>query len=178
VTTGKKKAVLGRNKDGARYVTFTPDGTLLTCGHGRLWFWDVATGKNVASSKGGWHPWAAAWSRDGKTLATGEENEAGYPLVKLWDVAAAKKKATFGVHEPMEVASLAFSPDGKTLAVGCVPVSLWNVATGEKKVELGWDTGRVARAVAFSPNGKLLATGGEDRVVRLWDYPVVPKPNR
>ena len=68
------------------------------------------------------------------------------------------------------VFSVAFSPDGQTLASGSSDktIRLWDAHTGEPKATLIGHTGPV-RSVAFSPDGSMLASGGYDKTIRLWD---------
>jgi predicted NACHT family NTPase len=67
------------------------------------------------------------------------------------------------------VRSVAFSPDGTTLASGSddKKVRLWDAATG-KEIRTLTHTDSV-RSVVFSPDGTTLASGSEDKKVRLWD---------
>jgi WD40 repeat protein len=66
--------------------------------------------------------------------------------------------------------SLAFAPDGKTLAAGTFDkrVHVWDAATGKDLRQLG-EPRVVIHAVAFSPDGKTLATGTFDDHLTLWD---------
>ncbi|QUX31793.1 WD40 repeat domain-containing protein [Nocardiopsis akebiae] len=70
------------------------------------------------------------------------------------------------------VASVAFSPDGTTLATSTAggisgDVHLWDAATGEMiNTFYGYDT---VIDASFSPDGATLATGDEEGVVHLWD---------
>jgi hypothetical protein len=85
---------------------------------------------------------------------------------KLWSVLTARRLLTlpgFGF------ASLAFSPDGKTLASGHGEgkIILWNVTTGQELLTLQGDPGGPT-CVVFPPGGKTLMTAGLNGTVEFW----------
>ncbi len=68
------------------------------------------------------------------------------------------------------VASVAFSPDGKTALSGSFDhtARLWDLATGREIRKLEGHSKEVT-SVAFSPDGKTALSGSADCTVRLWD---------
>lgn len=85
------------------------------------------------------------------------------------NAAGISKLMTLG-DESVAIESMAFSPDGKFLAVGTVDgrVQFWDMATGESGLSL---SGHIqgATTIAFGAGGYLLAVGTGSGDVRLWD---------
>ena len=68
------------------------------------------------------------------------------------------------------VMTVAFSPDGKTLASAGRDnnIIFWDVATGKQR-RLAEGHRDFVRQVAFSRDGKLLASASADHTIKLWD---------
>jgi eukaryotic-like serine/threonine-protein kinase len=151
------------------------DGQLLAGGGGDgvVYLWDRTSGTLVGKLRASKNIiYCVAFSPDAAMLAA---SSIAPPEVQLWDV---KTQSLIGrLPHSTGVYSLAFSPDGKTLATnGGYPyavttpaeLSLWDVASRSKVAALvghssssGW--------MSFSPDGRLLATPQGNGTVILWD---------
>jgi len=68
------------------------------------------------------------------------------------------------------VQSVAFSPDGQTLASGSsdATIKLWEVRTGKLLTTLEGHSDWVG-SMAFGPDGQTLASGSNDNTIKLWE---------
>ena len=162
VATGNLVATLEGHEDGIASVAFSPDGQRLASGSWdhTVKLWDVAGAATMATMEG---KGPVAFSPDGRILAAAS---AEIMSVKLWDGETGREILDTPQHYP-RVRSLAFSPDGATLAVGTPGggIQLWDVATGERVATLG---NRI-NSLAWSADGRTLVSGSADGAVELWD---------
>ena len=185
-TTGDEARVLVDKNSRSRgtCMAFAPNGRTAavakTVGRdqlGVLEIWDVETGALRHTCRG--HVAAVnclAYSPDSQWLASGSLDK----TVVLWNVATGQEQTRVLVMPPEAVWSVAFAPDGKTLAFATGTadyrirqpgaVKLWDVASETVRTTLrGHD--RSVTSVVFSSDGQTLITGSADTTVRFWDLP-------
>ena len=168
LAAGKERRPLGRLSEAVKNVAFSANGkTLLTVGDAKepLRFWETATGKELRRFKGPDDSDSVAVSPSAHLLATTAKK------LQLWDVAAGKEVALRG-RQPKLVVVMAFSPDGRILAVAADgKIQLWDTAKGEERHSLG-DGDLAFHAIAFSGDGKTLFARLEERDgsnFKAWD---------
>jgi WD40 repeat protein len=163
--TGRLEARFPSDPTGGTYcLVISPDGTEIFTGGstGVVRIWGVNTRRSTGEITTGVAVGAMTLSPNGKLLAVG-----GYDgTVRIYDTASHAQVATLRGDEG-HIWSMAFSPDGSTLAVGSNVLQWWDVATSKLIADENSPGGDVTD-VAFSPDGKAVAAGGNE-MVGLWD---------
>src|SRR5262249_47128712 len=155
-------------------VVFAADGKILTAvGVDRTFVaqqndavrWDVDARKELGPRPEINVPVSCAdVSPDGRTVALGLTEAA----VQIWDFADNRAGLRWQTKSD-SIISIAYSPDGKTLAMGSNgQLLLRDLADGEERVvhkeHRNW-----IHTLAYSPDGRLLASADHDGLVVVWD---------
>jgi len=183
VASGQELKTLKGDSGFPSSVAFSPDGKTLASGSNAriIKLWDVLSGQELKAIRApSTTVFSVAFSPDGRTLASGNGNyvvlsadgktrSSTDQTISLWDVASGKELKTLKGHLG-EVYSVAFSPDGRTLASGGTDksIKLWDVRSGRELKALNGHSSDVS-SVAFTSDGRTLASGSSDQTIKLWD---------
>ena len=173
--TGAVKHRLQRHRTEVHYLAMRPESLILASASAEadLRIWNVATGREVLAVDSDVAFFALAFSpRDG-TLASGGVNR----RLTLHDPETMKPVATVPVQKPRMVATLAWSPSGRAIALGDLDDE--TLSKGGLRV-LDADTrtaiaqldtgGQPTSAVTFATNYLVIAALGRD--LRAWELPL------
>ena len=152
-------------------LTFTPDSNTLIFGgaDGKIRQWRFRSAANPVVLRG--HrpneSWSLAFSPIGNTLASAGDDH----CIRIWNIETGKEIAVLRGPTAL-VTSIAFAPDGRTLASASLdierPVALWDASTWTLRSVLRGHT-FYARSVSFSSDSRTLVSSGNDNSVILYD---------
>jgi WD40 repeat protein len=164
VQTGRRLPSQTRHQERIACVVFSPDGKQMATGGAAIQLWDTATGKALrqlnASAK------QLAFTSDSRILIS----VASYGVIRVWDTATGKELHALDAHLS-SVMSVAFSPDGQTLATAAPDegtIRVWKAATGEVLRRIDnreW----IEDEVRFSQDGRTLMTADRHNTFHSWD---------
>lgn len=151
-------------------LAFPTDDRIVAVGlGGQVRLWDVERREAVGSPPTlAQYVVGTAVSPDGSTVAVTFGLFNAEQGVEIIDAATGEHVATLTTTAQPRAA--AFSPDGRTLAVGLTTGSVVFWQTGNwQPTELSLTHGGELLSVRYSPDGRLLATSSNDGTVALWD---------
>ncbi|KYC41198.1 hypothetical protein WA1_03685 [Scytonema hofmannii PCC 7110] len=169
-------------------VSFSHNGDLLASASydGTVILWDLVDGRAVQQMKA--HKGkvlGVAFNQTSRNLEHILVSASDDKTVKSWKIESSPNGEKRWRVQPTHVFegltswvwNLAFSPDGKTLALACDDGQIPLLQIQQKSAnQYCLERIKVLRGdftrtwtVAFSPNGQVLASGGSDNQVKLWD---------
>ena len=159
------KLTVDRGEISGLNLAFSPDGKTLASGtDDTIQFWDTITGEQKSALTS--FNTFLSFSPDGTTIIVCVDRNG---TISLWNPITGKHKKTVPGHID-RVASVALSPNGKTIAMGSDdgPIHLYDLDTSKNKITL-FGHKEYVQCLAFSSDGKMLVSGSRDQTVRLWD---------
>lgn len=163
--TGNLEARFPSDPSGGTYcLVVSPDSSEIFTGGstGNVGIWSVTTHQSLGTITTDNAVGAMALSPNGQLLAV-----AGYDeTIRIYNTTSRALAASLPSDDG-HIWSMAFSPDGSTLAVGSNVIQWWSVASHEL-ITRAISPGGSVTDVAFNPDGTILAAGGY-KMVGLWN---------
>jgi WD40 repeat protein len=170
----KLKATLKQSGGLVSQITVSLDGKFLASGRGEVIVWDLRTDKRLRTWTGPGGLSSVAFSPDGKSLGCGHSERVLKPDGRAWTVEvrefrSGKRLKSFTGWSRDSLPDLAFSPDGRVLAIAVGDsIHLREVATWKARDVIPARGAEVGR-IGFSPDGRTLFVGSVDKAACLWE---------
>jgi WD40 repeat protein len=180
VATGERQAELRGHETDVGALEFSRDGKVLVSGggEGSIRVWDLAAQREIVEPMGaGGSVARVALSPDGQSM-TSSAHFTGTLL--LWDLWGHSDPVELDARGSSGAPSMAYSPDGRTLAYTSgelrLSIVLWDLVNGTPRATL--EGGATILTMAFTPDGRRLVTGHSNGEVALWDVDLDDWPGR
>jgi WD40 repeat protein len=162
------KRLLTLSAPQAAFIALSPNGRWAATGtwHGKgTRVWDLHSGQQIGQELPGGDA-HVAFSPDDRWLVNGTRDE-----YRFWEVGSWRPALRIPRTPPTVEGPLAFTPDGKILAIAhsLREVRLIETATGRELATLSAPEPHPISWLCFRPDGEQLAVACGDRVLQLWD---------
>ena len=184
VASGKRRFLFTGQRGAMRALLFSPDGAMLIgggcghpitfprpdCGRGAIYLWNMASGERIDEplpEKSGF-VWSMTFNpANADELAVGTKDGA----VTIWSLSRRSPRLTFVLGGTPDINALAFSPDGRLLAVGIniFRFSVYDALTGQKFGRFFKEHDSAITQLAFSPDGSALLSAALDNTIVVHD---------
>ncbi|AFY56261.1 WD40 repeat-containing protein [Rivularia sp. PCC 7116] len=152
-------------------VSFSPDGKFLASGGDdtTIKLWDISNGSEIRTLKG--------HNKSVKSIVIAPRGDTLASIYSdgravLWDLTTGRIVHTLdNTNTPDGISSVAFSPDGKTIAIANrkkYNIKLWDIASNRKICNLTHNDSSAIN-LTFNLDGKIIASRDKYGHIRLWD---------
>lgn len=148
-------------------ASLSPDGKTLACaGDSPLQFWNIETTKQLSIDKvtEGYFDYVE-FSPDGERLVAAD----AWDYISLWQVSPMQHLKSFAHGEDYN--SIAYSPDGKTVASGndTGSVKIWDAATGKLTQTISGHSSKQIYTAAFHTDSSTVTIGTKS-AIQIWNW--------
>ena len=172
VEGGNLEETYTKHEEAQMHPYYPPEGGLIAAvaflSQSKMEIWHLEKGEKIDTfehqSKGSF----VRFSESGTQLAYIDSSE-----IKIWTEGSPTAQAPPTIQGPtLTVGSLVFAPDEKTIVATYWgrQAFLWNVSNQCVRHPTGEELPNRTRRVYLSSNGKILAIGGDEEILKVWEF--------